>query len=482
LFSTARRKRHPGRVDALTGLRATIPRALFAGWFLVVAANAQQPPPYEMLRQNEDWSEMRDPSRRYDWSDNLKYISLRGRDGWYASVGGEARPYYERYTNEDWGSAPRDSSGYMLQRYMLHGDFRFGTRFRFFGQIKSGIEIDKNGGPGPADEDHIDVHQAFIDVSTNANPDESVALRLGRQELEYGSARLISMREGPNVRRNFDGASLLVRALGWRIDSFFVKPVETDPGVFDDKAISSETLWALYAVRPVKRLGSNGAIDVYYIGLDRREANYQQGDDREKRHSVGTRFSGKPGNWDHDTELVYQFGTFGQGDLRAWTIAAKVGYTLSNTHLSPRLGLKADVTSGDRDPNDSDLQTFYPLFPKGAYFGQLTSVGPLNHRDLHSSLDLTFPAGLSMTADWVFYWRQSTRDALYGMTGKLARTGLVSGAREVGNQPGIEVRWKFDRHAEFTINYARFLAGPFLRETPPGEDITYFAAWLAYKF
>jgi len=146
------------------------------------------------------------------------------------------------------------------------------------------------------------------------------------------------------------------------------------------------------------------------------------------------------------------------------------------------LGLRADVTSGDRDPDDSDLQTFYPLFPKGAYFGQLTSVGPLNHRDLHPTLDLTFPAGLSMTADWVFYWRQSTRDALYRISGTLARTGLLSGARNVGHQPGVEVRWTIDRHAQITVDYARFLAGPFLRETPPGEDITYFAAWLTYKF
>ena len=31
-------------------------------------------------------------------------------------------------------------------------------------------------------------------------------LRIGRQEMSYGSSRLVSVREGPNVRRSFDGA------------------------------------------------------------------------------------------------------------------------------------------------------------------------------------------------------------------------------------------------------------------------------------
>lgn len=35
---------------------------------------------------------------------------------------------------------------------------------------------------------------------------------------------------------------------------------------------------------------------------------------------------------------------------------------------------------------------------------------------------------------------------------------------------------------EFTIDYARFIAGPFLRETPPGDHTRFFAAWITYKF
>lgn len=45
-----------------------------------------------------------------------------------------------------------------------------------------------------------------------------------------------------------------------------------------------------------------------------------------------------------------------------------------------------------------------------------------------------------------------------------------------------EIVQQIDRHVSITGNYAYFFAGPFLKETPPGEDIRYLAAWVTYKF
>jgi hypothetical protein len=433
-----------------------------------------------LLRQDEDWGAMRDPARRLDWSDRLKYVPL-GREGWYVAIGGEARPYYERYTNEEWGGEPEDRSGYLLQRYMLHADFHLGSRVRFFGQVKNGIETGRRGGARPPDEDLLDVHQAFLDVRWGSGGESSLTVRAGRQELNYGSARLVGVREGPNVRQSFDGGRLMLRAGGWRADGFLVKPVRTARGFFDDAPVSSQTLWGAYVVRPLVFI-RQGNVDLYYIGFDRREARFDQGRGRETRHSVGARLWGGRGGLDYNTELIYQFGGFGRGDISAWTVASDTGYTLRDARLRPRVGVKANVTSGDRDPGDQTLQTFNPLFPRGAYFGQLVSVGPLNHTDLHPTLDLNLPRGVSATLDWVFYWRTSTRDGVYGIPGNLLRTGRRSNARFVGHQPGVEVRWQIDRHTTFTVNYARFQTGRFLRETPPGENTTYFAAWVTYKF
>ena len=53
------------------------------------------PPAYKLLRYEEDYSYLKDPSRRTDFWDPIKYIPLWGRDDWYLSVGGEVRERYE---------------------------------------------------------------------------------------------------------------------------------------------------------------------------------------------------------------------------------------------------------------------------------------------------------------------------------------------------------------------------------------------------
>lgn len=400
------------------------------------------------------------------------------------SIGGEARPYFEWYRNEDWGEQPGDD-GYLLQRYMLHADLHLGRHVRLFGQLKSGLQNGRHSAPRPPDEDRLDAHQAFAEVRFDVAGERSLAVRAGRQEFNFGSGRLVSMREGPNVRQSFDGVRLTLRERAWRVDAFAVKPVATKPDVFDDRAISGQSFWGVYAVRPLAPLvwlPKKGNVDLYYFGLDKKAARFNQGVAREQRQTIGARWWSRSEPFDYNYELVYQFGKFGRGDIRAWTVASENGYTFARARFRPRVGIKANVTSGDKDPNDPDLQTFNPLFPRGAYFGQLVSIGPLNHRDLHPSLDLKLARAVALTADWVFYWRQSLRDGVYGIPGNLLRTGLKSQARFAGHQPGVEINWQFDRHTTFTLNYARFFTGRFLRETPPGRNTTYIAVWATYKF
>lgn len=448
------------------------------------ATRAAQPTlqPYRVNRQDEDWRTMRDPARRADWSDELKYIPLRNRENWFVSIGGEWRPFYERYRNENWGAEPPDPNGYLLNRFLLHADFHFGGRVRFFGQLQSGITASRRGAARPSEKDTLDVLQAFADVKWNFKSERSLTLRAGRQELSYGSGRLVSIREGANVRQTFDGAKLRLNAGKWRVDGFVVKPVENAPGVFDDAPVSSQTFWGVYAARPKPRLLPVGNLDLYYLGLARRNARFDQGSAEETRHTTGARLADERGAWDYDAELIYQFGKFGKKDISAWAIGIDGGYTLRDATLAPRFGFKANATSGDRDPNDSRLNTFHPLFPRGAYFGRLSSIGPLNHRDLHPTLDLNLPRRVFLTASWVFYWRQSLRDGVYSVPGNLLRTGRLSNARFVGHQPGVEINWQADRHTTFGFYVAGFVAKRFLRETPPGENTTFVAAWMTYRF
>ena len=87
------------------------------------------------------------------------------RAGSSLSAGGEVRQEYEWFDNEEWGAEVPDHNGYWLQRYMLHVDTRLSRRVRLYGELKSGIEAGRAGGPRSSDEDRLDLHQAFVDVS-----------------------------------------------------------------------------------------------------------------------------------------------------------------------------------------------------------------------------------------------------------------------------------------------------------------------------
>src|SRR5262245_48658824 len=436
-----------------------------------------EPPPYQPLRFDEDYRYLRDPARRTDVWDGIKYVPLR-RDGeWYLSLGGELRERYEYFHHYLWGQGPQDRDGYLLQRYLLHADVHLSEGLRVFGQLKSGLESGRTGGPRPPDEDELDLHQAFVDVVVTPR----LTLRAGRQELMFGSSRLVSVREGPNVRQSFDGLRLLFSTAPWHVDAFVTLPVKTKRRIFDDASDDARLFWGLYAVGPFPVLPS-GHVDLYYLGLSSKRAEFDQGAANELRHSVGMRLRGEPAPWDYNWEFVYQWGQFGGGAITAWTVASDTGYTLRAVPLQPRLGLKADIASGDRDPRRRGLQTFNALFPKGAYFNEASLIGPANFIDIHPSLTFQLTERVKVTADWDCFWRYSVRDGVYGNAVNLVRSGQESRARYIGSAATVEAEWEASRHITLTVDYTHFLAGPFLQQSGPGQDVDFVATWVTYKF
>ncbi len=65
---------------------------------------AESPAPlriYHLLREDDDWSFLADPTLRQEFWDPIKYIRLRrGRNDWFLSMGGEAREIWEQVGND----------------------------------------------------------------------------------------------------------------------------------------------------------------------------------------------------------------------------------------------------------------------------------------------------------------------------------------------------------------------------------------------
>jgi Alginate export len=438
---------------------------------------------YKLLREDEDWTFLRDPALRQDFWDPIKYIPLRrGANGWYLTIGGEAREVWEQIGNDNWGQQPF-MNGYLNERYMLSFDVHYGKHVRTFIELKSGLNSFRAGGPRPIDEKKLDFQAAFLEVGTSGNQNW-IKFRAGRQEMEYGSGRLIDVRQGPNVRLSFDGFKIKSKVDAWNIDVFAMRPDLDKPGFFNNAPNHQVGFWGVYSTRPITRKVS---IDAYYLGLDRKQATFERGTARELRHTLGARLwlpipTERPG-WDFDYQGLWQFGSFGSAGIKAWTMASETGYSLPNVRLKPRFSLKADISSGD-DPRTNTLGTFNPLFPIGNYFGVLatTGPGPINFFDIHPRVQTQFPHGVTVSTDWVFYWRENVLDGVYAVPGFLIRPAGNSRARFVGHRPGTEVRWQATRHLWFQADYGVFYAGKFLKETQPGRNLNYWALWAGYMF
>lgn len=398
------------------------------------------------------------------------------RPGASLAAGGEVRQEYEWFRNEEWGAEVPDNSGYSLQRYMLHVDTRVSRRIRLYGELKSGIEAGRTGGPRASDEDRLDLHQGFVDLSFGR-----VTVRLGRQELAFGSQRLVSFREGPNVRQSFDGANVVMQLGRWRADGFGTRYVSTETGVFDDSSDTGRSMWGVYAVRSFAQDGTKG-VDLYYLGYRRIAATFDQGQGRELRHSLGARFWKTSSVIDHNFEAVIQTGRLAEATIRAWAIGSDTGYRIETIPGRPRLGVRANVTSGDRDRSDDRLGTFNPLFPRGGYFGLIASAGPSNQMDVHPLLTLNPRNELTVTTGWLFFWRHRIDDGIYTTSGSLLRSAEGTRSRFVGHSPGIEAIWRVKRYLSLTGNASMFTAGPFIRESGAARTIRFLAGWATYRF
>ena len=463
-------------------------RAIVGSGVRPQSTNESQPPSYKILRYDEDYRYLRDRSKRTDPWDPIKYIPLGNDPDYYLSFGGEVRERVETYHNPDFGAGPSNPNGfntYPTQRYMTHADLHLGRHVRVFTQTVTGLEYGAIGGPRPQiDFNEFGFHQAFVDIvqfDDDSVTNNSLTWRLGRQELFYGSGRLIDVREGVNLRQSFDGARFLAKRNEWAIDGFWTRPVLNNPYCFDDIPDPQRTFWGLYTVRPLERL-PDGHVDLYYLGFTNSQASYNQIAGSELRHTIGTRVWGGPMPFEYNVECMFQFGQFGEGSIQAWSVASAARYNFSTTALKPRLGLRADIASGDRNSNSANLQSFNPLYPSGVYFNLANPVGPINMIDLHPTLDLSLTEKLTFTADWNFFWRESLGDGIYSLSGRLLRPAGNDLSRYIGNTPSMTLVWAASRHVTVLASYVHVFPGPFIQESPPDLPTDYVTGWVTYKF
>jgi len=439
----------------------------------------EQLPKFSKLRFNEEYSEVQKKENNY--FNSIKRLSLSNTSNAYVSIGGEARLRYEYTNNPSFGEDVQDKYGVFLQRYTIHADLHLNEKFRFFTQVVSALETGRNRGASPVDENKLEFQNVFIDYLLDTKIPHPSTLRLGRQEIDLGSGRLVDVREGPNVRRTFDGIQVILKNGEWDSSIFALRPRITNLGAFDDEFDKEKSFWGVYMMIPYRKKVKT-LIDFYYIGFKDESSVYDQGTKPEKRHSLGTRLSGEMNSWNYNWEYIYQFGTFGAGNIHAWSLATITGYQWKNIYWQPHIALSVNIASGDKNRNNSDLESFNAIFPRGNYFSEAAVLGPRNFYNFHPFLTIHPDNNWSITADINFFWRKETSDGLYSPSGQLIRSSTDNNERYVGSSASLNSEWLINRNVSLTAIYSHWVPSGFLKATGSSESIDFFEFTVQYRF
>jgi hypothetical protein len=431
-----------------------------------------------MLRFDENYSCLANPTNRTDWFDPVKYIPLRTNDpSWYLTFGGELRERFEGNYDPNFGIHGAGADDYLLQRITLLADLHLGERVRVYAEGISGLQEGDSQPAPPVQQDPIDLQFAFLDVVPYLTEDESLTLRAGRFGMSFGSGRLVATRAAPNIPFRFEGFEAIYARPLWEATAFLTRPVEDSGGISDGDP--GTAFWGLYLTHWFNAAQTLG-VDLYYLGIHREHGAYASGTGDEHRHSLGAREFGGWNGWDWNAEQVLQVGTFGSESILAWTAALDSGYTW-DAMWSPRLGLKAGITSGDHNPNNGRMETFDALYFKSGYFNDASLIRPQNVIGVHPNLELKPSQTVTVDGGANWFWRYSQNDAVYAVPGFVSVPALKTASSYVGTALDVNLTWQLQRHVSFQASYVHFFTGDYIHAAG-GHDVDYVSTTIDFLF
>lgn len=409
-----------------------------------------------------DFRYLDDPENtQTDPFDALKRIHLG--DNWMFSTGGEFR------TRGMWEHNSRltgTENNYDLTRTRVYGDLWYKDQFRFYVEGIGAWTTHQTLTPLVTDADRGDFLNLFVEAKLMDIGDSPVYARVGRQELLFGSQRLISPLDWANTRRTFEGARVFRRSEKLDVDLFWVQPVVPDNigriSSVDDKQ-NFAGAWATY--RPNKQ----EVIDFYYLFLD----NANHGTQQNIRvtpynvHTIGSRYAGDRCNFLWDVEAALQLGDRQQQNIIAGKANVGLGYHFAELPLNQTFWVYYDYASGSKNPNGNTDSTFNQLFPFNHYYsGWIDLVGPQNLHDLNLQYYIYPTNWVTLWAQWHNFWLDSGSDALYNKGGAaFRRSANGTAGTYVGNELDLISTFHVGPHSDIMASYGHLFGGGFLRKT-----------------
>jgi hypothetical protein len=396
-------------------------------------------------------------------------------------VSGEIRDRVEGRTTFNF--APGTGDGYDLTRLRLNLAVTPAPWLNFFFQAQDaqapGIETRHLNASLKED---FDLRQAYVELA--AGPARRVRFRVGRQELNIGSQRLIGSSDWGNTARSFNAAQLTVASKRAQVEVFAASVINTHPTSFGTVQ-AGVNLYGVYgSLHDAKRRTS---IEPYVFWNTNPHVVSEEGVRGHKNLvTLGVRWTGNWSNhFDSAVEVADQTGSLSNDSIDAWAGYGIGGYTFAAAPLEPRFSAEYDYASGDQRRGDGRIGTFDQLYPSNhAPYGIADQVGWRNLRALRLGTNFTPQPKIKANFDYNWFWLASRFDGLYSSGGVQIVSAPTSGAAHTGIGQEADVVMTYAVRPELSLGagVGSLFAGPFLKENSTGHGTVYPYAFATYRF
>lgn len=430
-------------------------------------------PQFKPINHEEDYSGLRD-GRDANWWTKLKYIPVG--DNIYASVGGELRLRGEYRGGERYGLIPQDADGDFQMRARLWGDLQMGGVVRAFVDLEHGQSWGLDSIVSPLDQGKVDFHQAFVEANIPVG-EGRITARVGRQEIGIGSFSQFDMREGANLRRSHDAARIMGKFGSWDGGVLAGYSLAENAGTFNDKRNKGFKYQGVHLGHTIGAPKRSLRLEALLVASDRAGAAFDARPlGHDDRRTLSLRALAVNEGLSLDVERVQQWGENGALDIAANFTTATLAHSWS-TGWKPRIALRMDRASGDKNPLDGKAGTYLPLFPR-----PMTYNGDLGYQNLtvvQPMLTIMPTARLKVDTSVAGLWRTRKDDGVYSLGGPVVFRAEDGDDRYFGTRLILSAAYALNAHTTlgYYSNYTKVTD-----DLTNGKDMAYFAGYMTFRF
>lgn len=375
-------------------------------------------------------------------------------------LSGEVRLRYDHY--ESAGLRCDVDYGQTLVRGIIGADLHLSPNIRLRADVGTGQAWGKHGNAPPSIQNTASLQQAFVEVGQRAGSAQLSAL-IGRQKFAEGPRQLISVGDGANLHRSWNGIRLQAQNDRARIGAFRFKATRLKHGFLDEHADDAEELHGLYGDLTLDRTHrANSRVDAFW--LHRRKTSQPPGEanGRNGTTTFGVKLSGHRAGLSYDWVLARQTGRHDAGKVSAWGFFAYQGLTLSEKRWVPRVIARLDVASGAR-AGSRGSRGFDQLYSSSGYLGEGRFLSLSNLLIITSGMSVLPTRSTAVTADFGLARRLTAEDAAHagGMRAYAGTKGI--GGKRIGELLRITASWQARKDFLIATDIEHFFVGRVLQ-------------------